>query len=81
MNALLPGGATLRYARRLSDKILRAFYLACDQRDFDLAANLLECCKASMRSHEGTTVDRRRNDEALILAFEHLWFLRQGATT
>ena len=29
-----------RYTRRLSDKILIAFHLACDQADFEVAASL-----------------------------------------
>jgi hypothetical protein len=80
MTAALPRSATFRYARRLTDSILHAFYQACDQGAYEVAASLLACCEASMAKHTDTTVDRRQNDEALILAFEHLWFLRVGAT-
>jgi hypothetical protein len=78
MTAVAPRGAATRTARRLTDSILHAFYQACDQGSLEVAASLLACCEASMEMHNDTTVERRQNDEALILAFEHLWFLRMS---
>jgi hypothetical protein len=79
MNAIVPGGLAVLYARRLSDSILLAFYQACEIGALDVAADLLRCCEATMTGIEVPGVDRRRHDETLIHAFEHLWFLREAA--
>lgn len=66
----------VRRSRRLSDKILMAFHLACDQGELDIAADLLRCCEAAIRCPAQQPCDRRAADELLIAAFERLWFLR-----
>ena len=70
------GGAP-RYSRRLSDKILIAFYHACDQADFQVAEQLLQVLEM-MLTRRPLTPDgtRRRNMESLVAAHERLWYLR-----
>jgi hypothetical protein len=79
MNAIVPGSQAVQYARRLSDSILIAFYQACEIGALDVASDLLKCCEATMAGIDVPGVDRRRHDETLIHAFEHLWFLREAA--
>jgi hypothetical protein len=66
-----------RYSRRLSDKILIAFHQACDQGDFDVAAELLEILDTMLKrpSYEG---NRRRSEDGLVAAHERLWHLRHS---
>lgn len=64
--------------RRLSDNILTAFHLACDQGDFEVAARLLRVLEtiitAARPSPQG---ERRRHDPTtLVSAHERLWHLR-----
>jgi hypothetical protein len=70
-------GATPRYTRRLSDKILIAFHHACDQSDFEVAEQLLHILEMMLTRRplipDGT---RRRNMESLVAAHERLWHLR-----
>jgi hypothetical protein len=70
-------GATPRYTRRLSDKILIAFHHACDQADFEVAEQLLHILEM-MLTRRPLTPDgtRRRNMESLVAAHERLWHLR-----
>ena len=73
-----PGsGATPRYSRRLSDKILIAFHHACDQADYEVAEQLLQVLE-KMLTRRPITPDgtRRRNMESLVAAHERLWYLR-----
>lgn len=74
-------GATPRYSRRLSDKILIAFHHACDQADFEVAEQLLLVLE-KMLTRRPLTADgtRRRNMESLVAAHERLWYLRHPAT-
>jgi hypothetical protein len=66
-----------RYSRRLSDKVLIAFHHACDQADFEVAAQLLQILEM-MLTRRPLTPDgtRRRNMESLVAAHERLWHLR-----
>lgn len=75
------GGATPRYSRRLSDKILIAFHHACDQGDFEVAEQLLHILEM-MLTRRPLTPDgtRRRNMESLVAAHERLWHLRHPHT-
>lgn len=70
-----PAGAP-RYSRRLSDKILIAFHQACDQRDLEVAEQLLHVLEM-MLTRRPITSDggRRRNMESLVAAHERLWHL------
>lgn len=77
-----PGsGATPRYSRRLSDKVLIAFHHACDQGDFEVAEQLLHILEM-MLTRRPLTPDgtRRRNMESLVAAHERLWHLRHPHT-
>ena len=76
------GSAGRRPARRLSDKILVAFHQACDQRDYDIGAlllNVLENLMAPTRSSSNS--NRRREAETLVAAHERLWLLRHPETS
>jgi hypothetical protein len=70
-----PNGAP-RYTRRLSDKILIAFHLACDQRDFEVAGHLLNVLELTSRAPTLPTGRDRRSKESLVAAHERLWTLR-----
>ena len=63
--------------RRLSDKILIAFHLACDQHDLEVAERLLAVLEMVIagRWHQPTAPDRR-GKESLIAAYERFWNLR-----
>jgi hypothetical protein len=65
----------LRYARRLSDKILIAFHHACDQRDIKVAAELLGILDFMGKRPTQARRDRR-SEENLVAAHERLWLLR-----
>ena len=69
-----------RHARRLSDKILKAFHHGCDQGDFEVAGRLLRVLEMIIDAHERRLprgYPRRRHEiEALVAAHERLWQLR-----
>jgi hypothetical protein len=66
-----------RYARRLSDKILIAFHQACDERDIEVAWELLNALQfMTMRRPALPTGAERRVQEGLVAAYERLWHLR-----
>jgi hypothetical protein len=67
-----------RYSRRLSDRILIAFHVACDQGELGIAGSLLEICEFAMTRGAPDAGLRRGDDERLIAAFERLWFLRHA---
>jgi hypothetical protein len=69
-----------RYSRRLSDKILIAFHAACDQRELDVAAQLLKVLEMMFERPRGPG-DRRRNIESLVAAHMRIWQLRHPDTT
>lgn len=71
------GAPVPRYTRRLTDKILIAFHQACDQRDFEVAEQLLhilETMVARREVHPGQ--NRRKTMESFVAAHERLWHLR-----
>ena len=71
--------AVPRYARRLSDKLLVAFHHACDQADFEIAAELLRLLELLITRRPLTPDgNRRRNIENLVAAHERLWHLRHA---
>ncbi len=70
-----PSGHAPRAGRRLADRILVAFHLACDQGELEIAEALLRCGELAVTLGRGRC-DRRADDERLIAAFERLWFLR-----
>jgi hypothetical protein len=66
-----------RYTRRLSDKILVAFHHACDERDLEVAGNLLNVLEFMIsRAPNLPTGRERRVEESLVAAHERLWSLR-----
>ena len=66
-----------RYTRRLSDKVLIAFHNACDQRDFEVAEQLLHVLEIMLKRRPLTLDNRRARDrETLVAAYERLWQLR-----
>jgi hypothetical protein len=66
-----------RYARRLSDKILIAFHQACDQRDIEVAAQLLDVLEFMINRTQNLPAGRdRRSKDGLVAAHERLWLLR-----
>lgn len=70
------GGASPRYSRRLSDKILISFHQSCDQADFEVARRLLQIFEFMLSRREmPADLNRRRNQESLIAAHERLWHL------
>jgi hypothetical protein len=74
-------GRAPRYMRRLSDKILTAFHLACDHQDIEMAGRLLTVLEVVIagRWHQPTAPDRR-GKESLVAAYERLWDLRHPDT-
>lgn len=66
-----------RYARRLSDKILIAFHHACDQREMEIAAELLDVLAFMINRTPTLPAGReRRTKESLVAAHERLWQIR-----
>jgi hypothetical protein len=65
-----------RSTRRVSDKILIAFNFACDQRDVDIAWDLLKVLEfMAARMPTSPTADNRRTTETLFAAYARLWQL------
>jgi hypothetical protein len=66
-----------RYTRRMSDHILVAFHLACDQGSFEAAEQLLKVLEVMIAyprlPHGGS---ERREQKSLVAAYERLWLLR-----
>ena len=62
--------------RRLADRLLMAFHAACDQGEFDIAAQVLQVLEALLRRQGGADPHRRRSIEGLVAAHERLWQLR-----
>jgi hypothetical protein len=70
-----------RYPRRLADRVLTAFHQACDQRDLEVAEQLLAVLAMVIvgRRHQPTAADWH-DDESLVAAYERLWDLRHPDT-
>ena len=68
----------VRYRRRLSDHILVAFHQACDQRDFEVAEQLLRVLETTNGRDDasGRYEQLARNVSNLVTAYERLWLLR-----
>lgn len=70
-----------RIGRRLPDRLLTAFHLACDQAEYDVAAQLLQMIETLLfRSTEAADSSRRRNIDQLVAAHTRLWLLRHPET-
>lgn len=66
-----------RQTRRLTDKILLAFHQACDQRDLEVADELLRVLEMMVSRREVVPgQNRRKSIESLVAAHERLWYLR-----
>jgi hypothetical protein len=65
------------YNRRLSDKILIAFHHACDERDLEVARQLLKTLEVVVYSQKiPPERNRRKEVESLVGAHHRLWNLR-----
>jgi len=54
-----------------------AFHHACDQGDYDIAAELLDILESMLtRRTVPADVNRRKSIESLVAAHERLWHLR-----
>jgi hypothetical protein len=72
-----PQGPVHHQRRRLSDHILIAFHLACDQRDFEVADRLLGILqRIVLRPAPAGSPQRRSDIQPLVAARERLWALR-----
>jgi hypothetical protein len=64
--------------RRLSDKILGAFHHACDNRDADVAEQLLRALELALTTEGGLgRVDQRENMGPVVEAYTRLRELRR----
>jgi hypothetical protein len=69
-----------RAKQRLSDRILVAFHLACDQQDMEAAFDLLRVLEFMARRPPNLPTGRERRAEAsLVAAHERLWEIRHPA--
>lgn len=67
----------LRLGRRLPDRLMTAFHIACDQAEYDVAAQLLQLIETLLfRSTDSVDSGRRRNINQLVAAHTRLWHLR-----
>lgn len=66
-----------QFGRRLTDKLLAAFYHACDERDFDVAVRLLLAVETLLSRPIRDLMMRRREQQRLVAAYQYLWELRQ----
>jgi hypothetical protein len=66
-----------QFKRRLSDKILIAFHQACDQRDLEVAGQLVDVLEFMIKRTSAlpTGTDRPAR-ENLVAAHERLWQIR-----
>jgi hypothetical protein len=79
MDDLVPDPPELRYARRLSDKLLIAFHHACDQSDIYVAEELLGVLEFMTERASDVRASRdRRFQEGLVAAHERLWQFRRS---
>jgi hypothetical protein len=66
-----------RGGKRLADKILSAFHVACDESELEIAGRLLQILEQILtRKLAPPDPGRRRGLEALVAAHERLWHLR-----
>jgi len=64
--------------RRLTDRVLAAFHLACDDRDLEMARQLLALADLAMqRALPPPGGERRRCLRDFVLAHERFWLLRR----
>jgi hypothetical protein len=79
-NADISSDRAPRYTRRLSDKIFIACHHACDQRDAEVAWELLNVLEAmAKRMPDSPLGNNRRTRESLIAAHERLWLIQHPA--
>ena len=65
-----------RYPRRVADHVLTAFHQTCDQRELEVAEQLLAVLAMVIagRRHQPASPDRH-DKESLVAAYERLWQL------
>ncbi len=65
------------HGRRLADKILVAFHMACDQADIEVAVQLLDILESIITlPRKPGSITVRRSCGGLVAAHERLWPLR-----
>ena len=69
-----------RHNRRLSDKLLLAFYQACDQNDAFVAIWLLTILETMLSRRPRHIEVNRRSKDTLVAAHERLWHIRHRET-
>jgi hypothetical protein len=70
---------TAYHTKRLSDEILVAFHLACDQREIDIASELLHVLEfMAKRNPLFPAGEARRVQQSLVAAHERLWQIRHA---
>jgi hypothetical protein len=74
--AMTSPSPTIRYTKRLADKILVAFHHACDQRSYWVAWQLLHVLEVMAMRKSFIPADARRIRQSLVAAHEWLWQLR-----
>jgi hypothetical protein len=67
---------TIRYTKRLADKILVAFHQACDQGSHTVAWDLLHVLEVMATRKSFIPAEARRIRQSLVAAHERLWQLR-----
>ena len=72
---------TRRHPRRVADHILTAFHQTCDQRELEVAEQLLAVLARIIAGprHQPTAPDLH-DKESLVAAYERLWQLRHPDT-
>jgi hypothetical protein len=66
-----------RYPRHVADHILIAFHQTCDQRDLEVAEQLLAVlARVIAGSQRQPTAPDQHDKESLVAAYERLWDLR-----
>jgi hypothetical protein len=73
-----PPSPTIRYTKRLADKILVAFHQACDQGSHTVAWDLLHVLEFMAMRKSFIPADDRRIRQSLVAAHERLWQLRHS---
>ena len=71
--AMTSPSPTIRYTKRLADKILVAFHHACDQRSYRVAWQLLHVLEVMAMRKSFIPADARRIRQSLVAAHERLW--------
>ncbi len=67
-----------RHTRRLYDKVLQLVHQSLDQGRIEVAQDLLVVCERILREPP-PLVERRKDQETLVAAYERLWSLNSDS--